>query len=150
MREYTQVALGLRSLAIKVAVFVLLAAAFAWFIGGSIFPGSQIVNCPEVEWAGSRWYAQVKGNGSHPAPVEWRIFRTDASGDDTEQRVGIEGVWRQVRGPVVADGALRYGIESESRAGSNWWLVTVDASGNATAAALPAGSSPGLAALGAR
>lgn len=137
-REYTQVLLGLRSLLIKVAVFVVLAAALAWFVGGSIFPGSQVVNCPAVEWAGSHWHAQVMGNGRRPAPVEWRIIRSTSTGDSEAQSLGVAGTWRQMRGPVVTNGTLCYGIESDNEGVSKWWIVSIDADGKASAVEAPA------------
>lgn len=127
--SYTQVGLGLRSLAIKAAVFVVLAGLLAWTIGGSIFPGSQVVNCPALEWAGVKWHPQVTGNGRGPAPVEWRVLRTDTQGHSTSDALGVAGVWRQLRGPVIRDGAMIVAVESEVDGVRQWWTVSIDKDG---------------------
>lgn len=132
-----QVALGLRSLAIKLAVFVVLAGVFAWFVGGSIFPGSQVVNGPAVEWAGVAWHPQVTGNGRHSAPVEWRIYRTDANGTAQAESFGVPSPWRQVHGPYLDNDGLSWKIESDANGTSDWWLVSIDRSGTVTVKKAP-------------
>jgi hypothetical protein len=44
-----QATLALRNLLIKAAIFVVLAAALAWAVGGTLF-GSHRVNFPAVDW----------------------------------------------------------------------------------------------------
>ncbi len=129
---YTQLGLGLRSLAIKAAVFVVLAGILAWTIGGSIFPGSQVVNCPAVEWGGAKWHAQVTGNGRAPSPVEWRLVKVDSNGNSTTPSLGVEGMWRGMWGPEVRGDAMVLAVESESGGAKQWWNVSVDKSGTPT------------------
>ncbi len=126
-----QVGLGLRSLAIKSAVFVLLAGLFAWVIGGSIFPGSQVVNLPSVHWQGETWHAQVTGNGRSPAPVEWRLVRVTADESERTESFGLIGVWREMYGPRLTNDGLLIGIELQRDEVTTWWIATVGAQGTA-------------------
>ena len=127
--SYVQLVLGLRSLAIKIVVFVVLAAAFAWFIGGSLFPGSQVVNSPEFEWQGSKWHAQVTGNGRAPAPVQWCLVRIDEHGDETVADLSVAGTWRNLQGPHFQTGVMMFGIQSEQTGLQTWWTAQIDSQG---------------------
>lgn len=124
-----QVGLGLRSLAIKSAVFVLLAGLFAWVIGGSIFPGSQVVNLPSFSWQGEQWHARVAGNGRSPAPAEWRLVRVTADENERIESFGLAGVWRAIYGPRISNDGVALGVEVQSNEITTWWLVTVGTEG---------------------
>ncbi len=124
-----QVGLGLRSLAIKSAVFVLLAGLFAWVIGGSIFPGSQVVNLPSFEWQGERWHARVTGNGRSPAPAEWRLVRVTADESERIETFGLTGNWRAMYGPRLSNEGVALGVEVQQDELTTWWLVTIGAQG---------------------
>ncbi len=129
MSSYVQLALGLRSLAVKIAIFVVFAGIFAWFIGGSIFPGSQVVNFPQLEWHGDKWHAQVTGNGRSPARVSWRLLRTNAAGDERVDDLGIVGVWRSFEEPRTTSAGLAFEIQSEVDGVLQRWTAVVDANG---------------------
>lgn len=129
MSSYVQLILGLRSLAIKIVVFVVLAALFAWFIGGSIFPGSQVVNSPAFEWQGSKWHAQVTGNGRGPSAVQWQLIRVDEKGNDSVADLSVTGIWRNLQGPLMQSGSMMFGIESEQKNITTWWSAMIDSQG---------------------
>lgn len=129
MSSYTQLILGLRSLAFKIAVFVVLAGIFAWFLGGSIFPGSQVVNCPSFSWNNAQWHLQITGNGNRPAPIRWRLYCQNADGNEIVQTLGIEGIWRQVRGPVLQSDRVTLAVASEANGATNWWIANIDSAG---------------------
>ncbi len=124
-----QVGLGLRSLAIKIAVFILFAGLFAWFLGGSIFPGSQVVNMPSFSWLGENWHAQVTGNGRAPAPCEWRLVRGVPDGEERIETCGLIGTWRSIIGPQFVNGAVVLGAEVQRDQFSTWWLISIDSKG---------------------
>lgn len=132
MSSYTQLILGLRSLALKIAVFVVLAGIFAWFLGGSIFPGSQVVNWPSFPWQDTQWHLQVTGNGNRPAPIRWRLYRQSADGGDALQTLGILGVWRQVHGPLMQADRVTFAIESDNDGTTTWWVAQIDSAGVVT------------------
>ncbi|MSR68846.1 MAG: hypothetical protein EXS17_00645 [Phycisphaerales bacterium] len=131
MSSMYQVGLGLRSLAIKSAVFVLLAGIFAWVIGGSIFPGSQVVNLLSFPWQGETWHAQITGNGRSPAPVEWRLVRVRADESESIETFGLTGVWRAIYGPRFLTTGIVLGVEVQRDELATWWMITIDADGTA-------------------
>jgi len=134
---FLQLLLGLRSLAIRIVIFVVLAGLFAWMIGGSIFPGSQVVNLPSFQWRQQAWNLQVTGNGNRAAPVRWRLLSVDAKGEVVEHTFGIEGIWRQVHGPLVHAGGMMIAAHAERDGASSWWIGSISNDGvvNARAAA---------------
>jgi len=134
---FLQLLLGLRSLAIRIVIFVVLAGVFAWLIGGSIFPGSQVVNLPSFQWRQQAWNMQVTGNGNRAAPVRWRLLCSDARGDVAEQSLGIEGIWREVHGPLVHAGGMLIAAHAERDGSTGWWIGSMSNDGtvNARAAA---------------
>ncbi|MDA1261580.1 MAG: hypothetical protein O3B75_01640 [Planctomycetota bacterium] len=129
MSSYVQLVLGLRSLAIKIVVFVVLAGIFAWFIGGSIFPGSQVVNSPAFQWQGFKWHAQVTGNGRAPSAVQWRLIRVDEKDNETVADLSVTGIWRNLQGPLIQNETMMFGIESEQKNITTWWSAQVDSQG---------------------
>ncbi len=125
-----QVALGFRSLAIKTAVFVVLAGVFAWIVGGSIFPGSQVVNLPQFDWNGSTWHARVTGNGRSPALVRWDLVRTDSTGDEFVEDLGIPGKWRQLDWHAQSSARGSIEITTEVDGVLENWTAVPDAGGS--------------------
>lgn len=133
MSSYTQLALGLRSLAVKIAIFLCLAGVLAWVIGGSIFPGSQVVNLPAFEWGSSTWHMQVRGNGRSPSPVVWRLLSSDPAGSEVVQTLGVLGEWSQVIGPFTGPEKLTLGICTMNDERPSWWIAEVDRNGTPSA-----------------
>ncbi len=86
-----QLALGFRSLLIKIAIFFVMAGLLAWALGGTLFPQPTIVNLPgagEVYWRVS--------SGGNINGLLWTLMRDD---EEVES-----GHWQSVVGPVIVDG----------------------------------------------
>lgn len=86
-----QLALGFRSLLIKIAIFFVMAGLLAWALGGTLFPQPTIVNLPgagEVYW-------RVSSGGTINGLL-WTLMRDD---EEIES-----GHWQSVVGPVIVDG----------------------------------------------
>jgi len=117
-----QATLALRNLLIKAAIFVALAAALAWAVGGTLF-GSHRVHLPAVDWDGREWCVQVTGNGQRPDRVRWHLL--SRTGEDPWQRhaVSDQHVWRDLVGPVADGQGLRMAAAAEDSAGKRWMLV---------------------------
>lgn len=130
--SYTQLALGLRSLAVKIIIFVILAGGFAWLIGGSIFPGSQVVNLPTFSWGNRQWHLRVTGNGRKPAPVSWELIANDGQ-SETKETLGVTGTWDSIEGPVFDATTMGFAIRTSGDGSSAWWIASVDLSGNVLA-----------------
>lgn len=125
-----QVALGLRSLAVRAAIFLVMAAMLAWVLGGTLFPSPQRVNLPAWEFDGAAWNWRVTGSSTTAGPAEWTLFEQPGTGAAVERRFEIQGLWREIWGPQIEGSVMVLGIESEEeRAGSQlrrWWLVRVN------------------------
>ena len=119
--------LGLRALLINIVIFVLLAAALAWYLGGSLLPGRQTVNFPTFEWMGDDYHFRVIGHGTTPEPVRWELLHTLPDGDEERLTLGIDGRWRNVWGPLVHFGGVMIGLEVETRDDTTqWWVAQID------------------------
>ncbi|MCH2141099.1 MAG: hypothetical protein MK100_08720 [Phycisphaerales bacterium] len=81
-----QVALGLRSLFIRIAVFVVMAALLAWALGGTLWPRPvSAIQRPVVDVSGSQWGWEVTVD-STSREVSYRLVRRH------------HGVWDPVEG----------------------------------------------------
>jgi hypothetical protein len=125
-----QVALGLQSLALRLAVFVVMAALLAWALGGTLFPSPQRVNFPAWEFGGSQWNWRVTGSSTIAGPTTWTLFERRGDASAVEQRFGIDGPWRTVWGPRFDGHSMVLGLASEAaRKGPpapRWWLLRFD------------------------
>jgi hypothetical protein len=86
-----QLALGFRSLLIKVAIFFVMAGLLAWALGGTLFPKPTVVDLPgagDVHWRVS--------SGGDLHGLQWSLIR-----DDQEIKTGH---WQSAVGPVIVDG----------------------------------------------
>ena len=117
-----QFALGLRSLLIKSAVFVIMAALLAWALGGTLWPRAQTARTEDVFFAGSRWHWRLAVGGKTAGEARWNLIVTDADGkaapfDDNE--------WRDVSGPIAGDDGL-YIAHLPLAKKSNWTVERID------------------------
>ena len=100
-----QATLAFRNLLVRAAIFVVLAAALAWFVGGTLF-GKHRVNFPAISWDGREWSAQVEGNGTRPDEVRWRLLSKLGEEPWTVMPISESGQWRTLVGPNVDDQGL--------------------------------------------
>ena len=100
-----QATLAFRNLLVRAAIFVVLAAALAWFVGGTLF-GKHRVNFPAIQWDGREWAAQVIGNGTRPDEVRWRLLSKTGEDPWTVMSMSETRQWRQLVGPSVDDQGL--------------------------------------------
>lgn len=145
----SQVALGLRSLVIKLAIFVAMAALLAWALGGTLWPRperlrSSIVALSDDPAKGNRvWYAidtEVGGRdrgqtsatlvrlkplrGTHSAtPV-----LPPPADDDEEREIWDEALAPVPVGPV--DDAKEMWVAARVRGTEGWRLVRVGVAGD--------------------
>ncbi len=120
-----QATLAFRNLLVRAAIFVVLAAILAWFVGGTLF-GKHRVNFPALTWDGREWAAQVIGNGTRPDEVQWRLL--SKSGEDPWHVMPISetGQWRQLVGPSVDEQGLWIKVGENASASSpelTWSLI---------------------------
>jgi len=111
-----QVALGFRSLLIRLAVFVVMAALLAWALGGTLFPRAEIADRDAVGFAGKSWFWRATVGGRERGVLRWQLAARDSAGDVTID----DGFWSDVAGPIVAGEFMYY---AGSSADSAWRLV---------------------------
>ena len=125
-----QVALGFRSLLIRLATFVVMAALLAWALGGTLFPRAETADREAVTFAGKSWFWRALLGGREPGVIRWQL----AVRDDAEEHAFDETVWADVAGPVVAGESLYYAVCSADAA---WRLVQHASSGERTLFPMP-------------
>lgn len=72
-----QFALGIRSLLIKVAVFVVMAALLAWTLGGTLWPKPTIVRLEPVTFASRQWFWQLSVGGRDENAIRWQLMQQE-------------------------------------------------------------------------
>lgn len=130
-----QVTLGLRSLAIKLAVFFVLAALLAWALGGTLWPRPVTADMQDVEFAGQIWFWRLSVGGDRPGVARWTLMRSE-SGSNRAREVDSRQ-WVDVAGAVAADGRLCYGGLVEDGDARRWQLECRDSNGQTTTHPMP-------------
>ena len=87
-----QLALGFRSLLIKVAIFFVMASLLAWALGGTLWPRAEIVDLPGAEFDGRTWFWRLRVGGRSERPMSWTMMQ-QAPDEDAE----AEAVAQQAR-----------------------------------------------------
>ncbi|MDA0802473.1 MAG: hypothetical protein O2819_01760 [Planctomycetota bacterium] len=145
-----QLALALRSLAFKIAVFVALATGLAWMVGGQLFPGWRSVHLDSVRSANCEWVMVVEGHASKPGAGRWSLERTLLSDDDSTTKIELlEGGCSFAVGPVMEEGRVVVLARSAEGASPAWYRVTLTEDGGIERTAVDApsvlpGSTPTL------
>lgn len=130
-----QVTLGLRSLAIKLAVFFVLAALLAWVLGGTLWPRPVTADMLGVQFAGQNWFWRLSVGGERPGVARWTLMQSE-SGDIRAKEVDSRP-WMDVAGLVAADGWLCSGGMIEDGQARRWQIECRDANGLTTAHPMP-------------
>lgn len=145
----SQVALGLRSLVIKLAIFVAMAALLAWALGGTLWPRpervrSNIVALSDDPAKGNRvWYAiDTDVGGREKGQTSATLVRLKPSRgthsvtpvlpvpaeDDEEREIWDEAIAPVPVGPV--DAAKEMWVAARVRGTPGWRLVRVGIGGD--------------------
>lgn len=128
----SQVLLGVRNLSLRIAVFVALAAALAWILGGELFPRAKSLPRAAIADNGVSarivmWYTP---DGIVSERAHWRL-EVDA-GKGARR---VEPAWAEATDPVVtADGRVHVG----GLLNGVWSVWTVDPNGDAPQAVVSA------------
>ncbi len=116
----SQVVLGLRSLAIRLAIFVVMAALLAWALGGTLFPKPRVVDLEhEGVLVGSTTYFWRLTIDAHDEAVpQWQFVAKSGK----SARLVNESRWIEAAGPVLCDTGIYYA----GRSGDHWILCNVE------------------------
>ncbi|MDA1007844.1 MAG: hypothetical protein O2800_02415 [Planctomycetota bacterium] len=128
----SQLALGLRNLAFRLAIFIALAAAFAWMVGGQLFPGWRTVRLDSTLSKTAEWNLAVDGHASRPSEGRWFLERrTTADRDANPERIDlIPSVCTFAIGPFLIDETIQVWARESTQHGPIWWRVDVSEDGS--------------------
>lgn len=126
-----QVTLGLRSLAIKAAVFFIMAALLAWALGGTLFPRAEKAELASVGQSGRTWYWEIAVGGPHPGRVLYHL-RSSVT-EETPETIDDRS-WLAIAGPLLLEDHLVYGGRLADR---GWVIVDRSTSGTSEEYAYP-------------
>jgi len=118
-----QVALGFRSLLIKLAIFVIMAALLAWALGGTLWPRAEVAELDPVSFDGREWYWRLSVGGRKAGEMRWTMMVRDAGG---EPRPWEERTWVEVAGPVATEEMLCYAGRASFNPAEPWRLAQVE------------------------
>lgn len=127
-----QFALGIRSLVVKSAVFVALAALLAWILGGTLFPRAELSEGPAVAWDGATWRLRLAVGGQHPGQARWSLLRQEGSKRAEPWVLAGFDEWSEAAGPVATPQRLY--VAFRDRDASSWTLAAIDRDGFDTSA----------------
>jgi len=116
-----QVALGLRSLLVRSAIFFVLAAALAWALGGTLFPRPERVEGPSVDFDSHRWNVRMSVGGDHPGEARFELMRATIKGDSEP----FGGEFADATALVVTDASLFVAMRRREQDGGQWVLRRV-------------------------
>jgi hypothetical protein len=119
-----QFVLGLRSLAVKLAVFFVLAALLAWILGGTLWPRPHLVRLTSN-------HAQFNGDGlcfwqisieeRKQEHARWELMHWVSGAPPAKPVDGRS--WHSGAGPISSGGVLYYGgCDAEGK----WVIVQID------------------------
>ncbi len=122
-----QVALGFRSLLIKLSIFFVMAALLAWALGGTlspkIWPRPTLVDFDGVMFGGSEWYWQLAAGGRDERQVRWTMMSR------TGEQLPIladDRTWVEVAGPLVVDSTLYYAGRASFNPAEPWRIARIE------------------------
>lgn len=129
-----QLALGFRSLFIRIAVFVTMAALLAWTLGGTLFPRAEVADGPAVGWHGAAWRLRLSLGGESRGLVRWQLVRQE--GDRRPEPWPLAGFerWVEASGPVALDDRLAVAFRDD---GATEWTLALIKDGGFDTVALP-------------
>lgn len=122
-----QLALGFRSLIIKLVIFVIMAALLARVLGGTLVPRPHVANLlggvPAVVGT-DQYFWQVTIDARRQEHLDWRLMRLRVNGrmEPADQRSWIDGA-----GPIAYEDVIYFGGRDPQS--GVWRLVRLDKGG---------------------
>lgn len=126
-----QIALGVRSLLVKTAIFVAMAALLAWALGGTLFPRAETADGPAVTWQGATWRLRMAIGGDHRGQARWSLLRQEGEKKPEPWTLPGFGDWSDAAGPVATPERLY--VAFRDRDAADWTLAAITPTGFETA-----------------
>jgi len=119
-----QVALGFRSLLVRLAVFFVMAALLAWALGGTLFPRAETANLFSVTAGEQECFWQVSVGGRVNGQTRWSLCLRRSDGP---VQIVDNGDIVDVAGPAFFDDGFIYAAR---RTGSLWEIRRLTSDGS--------------------
>ena len=118
-----QFALGIRSLLIKSAVFVALAALLAWALGGTLFPRPEVARPLSANFDGQSWAWKLSVGGKIDGEVKWELVA--AMPKQNERTILPDIQWAEPAGGalLLANQRLYAAGRALDGASTNWLII---------------------------
>jgi hypothetical protein len=118
-----QFALGIRSLLVKTAIFVVMAALLAWALGGTLFPRAETADGPGVVWNDATWRLRASLGGDSPGTIRWSLQRQ--VGSATPEPWPLRGFdrWVDAAGPIATTDRLYVAFRDNDA--ETWTLAAI-------------------------
>ncbi len=129
-----QVALGFRSLLIKLTIFFVMAVLLAWALGGTLWPRAEIVDDELVVVGQRAWFWRLVAGGREINTMHWVLMQRD-HGEEEKPFDGRR--WYRVAPITIADDGIYYAGNASVASSAPWSIERVDADGVATSHPMP-------------
>lgn len=114
----------------KAAIFVALAAGFAWLLGGQLFPGWRAVHLDAVRTTLHEWALVVEGHARRAGEGRWRVERTSLADENAVIRIDLlDSLCSYALGPIVENGNVVVFARASDGGAQQWWRVTISDDG---------------------
>lgn len=123
MRRMGQVALGFRSLFIRLAAFVVMAALLAWALGGTLFPRAEVADGQAFVWRGATWQLRLALGGESRGIARWSLVRSVNDEKPKEWPLAGHDHWVEAAGPLAVEDRLYVGFRN--RGAREWTLAAI-------------------------
>jgi hypothetical protein len=130
-----QFALGIRSLLIKSAVFVILAALLAWALGGTLFPRPEVARLPSIAFDGSKWQWKLLVGGKVDGEVKWELVRWAKEGEESPAIPSAR--WSQGAGLLIANDTLYAAGQRDDDQARGWQIIAFLIDGSSSTHPMP-------------
>jgi hypothetical protein len=129
-----QVALGVRSLLIRGAVFFVMAALLAWALGGTLWPRPAVVDYGAVSFDGREWFWRLEAGGREAGRARTMLMVREAGADPAP----IDGRrWVEFAHPVSTADALYYAGRGSFNPNESWRIERIGRDGTTETYPMP-------------
>ena len=123
-----QLLLGFRSLIIKAAIFVVMAALLAWALGGTLWPRPHVVDGERITAAGYQYWWQMRVGGNDYDQPRWRLMvrrdeRTPRAFSPGGEEPAEPMEFSDFAGPVVSSAGDLVAFAGRDRTGWRLFLL---------------------------
>jgi hypothetical protein len=120
-----QLVLGFRSLLVKAAVFVIMAALLAWALGGTLWPRPTTVIVDSQQLDGKTYAWRITVSAREEPHIVYRLCAGDTDDDSHDRKPIDERSWTDCTPMVKRDGALLTAARLGNDPAGTWTLLRI-------------------------